>query len=68
MSGKKWGLALAILLMLAGGAGAYYAFRTDPQVALVMDLGKQMRNEDLPFSRGSRQTFWSDARSDGSTL
>ncbi len=60
MSGKKWGLALAILLMLAGGAGAYYAFRTDPQVALVMDLGKQMRNEDL--SREDRGKLFGQMR------
>jgi hypothetical protein len=43
---KKWILALIVLLSLAGGAGAYYAFRTDPKVAKVLDLGKQM--EGLP--------------------
>jgi exonuclease VII large subunit len=60
MNGKKWVLATVLLLLLAGGAGAYYAFRTDPQVALVMDLGKQMRNEDL--SREDRGKLFGQMR------
>jgi hypothetical protein len=48
MNSKKWGMALLILLLLTGGAGAYYAFRTDPALAAALDLQKQMRNEDLP--------------------
>ncbi|HEY4309427.1 MAG TPA: hypothetical protein VGN12_08250 [Pirellulales bacterium] len=60
MSGKKLGFALAIILMLAGGAGAYYAFRTDPNLALVKDLGKQMRNEDL--SREDRGKLFGQMR------
>ena len=60
MNGKKWGLALAILLMLAGGAGAYYAFRTDPKLAAALDLQKQMQNDDLP--REERGKLWGQMR------
>ncbi len=60
MNGKKWIASLVILLLLAGGAGAYYAFRADPQVAAVMDLGKQMRNEDL--SREERGKLFGQMR------
>ncbi|HVU89977.1 MAG TPA: hypothetical protein VHD36_21780 [Pirellulales bacterium] len=60
MNGKKWILAAALTLLLAGGAGAYYAFRTDPKVALVMDLGQQLRNEDL--SREDRGKLFGQMR------
>jgi hypothetical protein len=47
MKGKtKTILSLVVVLSLAGVAGAYYAFRTDPKVAKVLDIGKQM--EGLP--------------------
>lgn len=60
MNSKKWILATVLFLLSAGAAGAYYAFRTDPQVALVMDLGKQMRNEDL--SREDRGKLFGQMR------
>lgn len=57
---KKWILSLVVVLLLAGGAGAYYALRTDPNLVHAMNLGKQMRDENL--SREDRGKLWGEMR------
>jgi hypothetical protein len=60
MNTKKWVLSLIVVLLLAGGAGAYYALRTDPNLAHALNLQKQMRSEDL--SREDRGKLWGEMR------
>jgi hypothetical protein len=66
MNGKKWGLALVLLLLLVGGAGAYYVFRTDPNLAKALDLQKQMQNKDLTDEQ--RRALWGEMRQTFETL